>query len=368
MKKHALSILVVLISLLCCPVQAESFYSIQTLRQQAAEGWHQTYEAYGREIAVDVDIIVPNVSVLPVYTMCFAASDVPQAKETTTLVAQGRVEDNVVWFNTPYFPEPEPGRVDKLPYAVFASPKEMDRAYAPGNDLTLSQAIALVRDSLATFGYQPDDFALDNPYRLSTFHFVDAKTQETIDPGEYYLYFYQQVDEIPLLCHAGMAFQKRDSRYYSPGMTANVVASDALNVVVEMLKPEQEIAADIPLCPLGTVMNALEAEIQNGHIRKVFQLQLGFVLYDDPDYTAPKTFAGHYYAVPAWQLNCLYESDAEKDIPNSEDEDVFEADSLAYATIVINAQTGEMLDYLRTDKDRAAYPGFLTWDDAGGKQ
>lgn len=80
-----------------------------------------------------------------------------------------------------------------------------------------------------------------------------------------------------------------------------------------------------------------------------------------------EAFTAHYYAVPAWRLNCLYVSDAQAELPDLGGEDVFECDSLEYVTLVIDAQTGKMQDYTSTEKDRAYYKGFTPWDKASGK-
>ena len=128
-----------------------------------------------------------------------------------------------------------------------------------------------------------------------------------------------------------------------------------------MIKPDEKLVNEVPLCSFDTVIKAVEDEINAGHIRKVFQLDLGYALYDDPEYTKPVGAAGHYYAVPAWRLNCLYVPNAKKELPER-DADVFECDTLESATILVNAQTGAMLDFMRTDKQRAAYPGFISWD------
>lgn len=111
---------------------AENNFTIENLRTQSAEGWHETYETHGREVTVDIDINVPDTASLPIYKMDFALSEMPAAKEVTDLVIDGRVEDNVVWFNTPYFPEPVSGKIEKLPAEAFDSPSDMKKAYAQG--------------------------------------------------------------------------------------------------------------------------------------------------------------------------------------------------------------------------------------------
>ena len=45
------------------------------------------------------------------------------------------------------------------------------------------------------------------------------------------------------------------------------------------------------------------------------------------------------------------------------DETGDERNSLEYAALVIDAQTGEMQDFMSEAKDRAVYHGFLSWEE-----
>ena len=61
-----LSILIISIAFLFSIAKAQQYYTIQEIELQAEEGWHNRYEAYGREIEVAIDVKVPHVEKLPV--------------------------------------------------------------------------------------------------------------------------------------------------------------------------------------------------------------------------------------------------------------------------------------------------------------
>lgn len=54
-------------------------YTLADLREQAAEGWHETYEAYGRTVRIDLDDFVPQAEAAPVL-LCGRHALPPEAK------------------------------------------------------------------------------------------------------------------------------------------------------------------------------------------------------------------------------------------------------------------------------------------------
>ena len=67
---------------------AEEFYTINEVRQQAAAGWHETYEAYRRTIVADVEPEIPNATQIPIEKLEFARMTPRVTEEETGLHAQ----------------------------------------------------------------------------------------------------------------------------------------------------------------------------------------------------------------------------------------------------------------------------------------
>ena len=67
---------------------AEEFYTINEVRQQAAAGWHETYEAYGRTIVADVEPEIPNATQIPIEKLEFARMTPRVTEEETGLHAE----------------------------------------------------------------------------------------------------------------------------------------------------------------------------------------------------------------------------------------------------------------------------------------
>ncbi len=60
-------LLIALIYLWLFPAESRAEYvSVKELGSQAETGWRETYEAYGRTIAVDIPVTLPKVNAFPV--------------------------------------------------------------------------------------------------------------------------------------------------------------------------------------------------------------------------------------------------------------------------------------------------------------
>ena len=58
-------------------------------------------------------------------------------------------------------------------------------------------------------------------------------------------------------------------------------------------------------------------------------------------------------------------NDPKKELRNYEGKDVPEGGTLEYSSLAINAQTGEMQDYMNNKDDSDDYIGFIPWDEVG---
>ena len=109
---------------------AEEFYTIGEVRQQAAAGWHETYEAYGRTIVADVEPEIPNATQIPIEKLEFARMTPRVTEEETGLQFVIRPEENVFGFYTRDFIEQVPNKIEKTTGLFLGYPSEWERAYA----------------------------------------------------------------------------------------------------------------------------------------------------------------------------------------------------------------------------------------------
>lgn len=354
-----LSSVLIFLTLTAC---AQDYYSIEELREQAKGGWHKTYTAYGRVIEADIEANVPDVDAAPVLKVGFARVAAPRGDEAYGRYYYLLPDSNVYGYALTGLTKER--KTKEGPQKYYVQPRELNRVYPDGESLTLGKAIDVVKSTLKSEQFNLDDFFIEYPYEMTTITDYDAITGKQALPGTYRMWFYTLLDSIPVLAHDGQCYKKKTFGWYMPGVDAGVCSENYYSVSVRTLDITERLAEDIPLCSFSSVLKAIESEIDAGHIRKVYRLEFGYILYDDPEYTSGDEWNdGHYYAVPAWRLSCLYMSDRQKELPeyNTEDEGM-EHNSLEYSALVINAQTGEMEDFMSRDKKRTHYKGFFTWD------
>ena len=368
----------------------EAYYTISTLRAQAPAKWTQTCETKWRTVEVDAEILLPDVDAVPVMTVGYAQrKPLLTAAQSGWDTVEGRDDGSLLLYNDEIsVPKKVDGkRINSMHeakgawYAGFAP----ENTYVPLCDVPFGEICAQINQELTRFGYNPDDYMLERPSRLWAQHWYYYGKKQDALPGQILLEAYQKMNGIPLLRHIWSAVCDHDngeSRFdeYFELLTANLsacydaYAGGITQVFISAQKQNGVLAEDVPLCPLDTVEAAVEAEIRAGRIRKVYELQFGYALYNEPglyrakgDESVPYDTL-QYYAKPIWLVNCLYASSptAKLRTYTESENNGDERNSLNYRQLVVDAQTGEMVQESNA-KDRCAYKGFLSWDDVGGR-
>ena len=220
---------------------AQEYYTIDQLREQAAEGWHNVYEAYGRKIVADIDITIPDVEQVPVEKLELARRESQIDEKEVGLNFVIRPEENVFGFYTSDFVEPISGKIEKKNEICIGNPNEWERMYAEGNELTLSDIVNVIKDALSVMQLDYKNWDLNHPYELRTFSFRDPSTKEVVAPGEYMVYFHQMVNEIPLLNHAGATYKQRTRGNATIRLDASVINEKMYDIVIPSVKTTEKL-------------------------------------------------------------------------------------------------------------------------------
>lgn len=359
MKRYVWIIVLTVLLSFSVSVVGEQYYTAPEVARQVQEGWNETYEAYGRRIDIDLDIRFPNVATVPVLKVEFARMEAATTTEETGWYIKADPKNNIFIYSIPDYQS----RAKRHEKVVYGYP-DMDQVYTTYGDITPRMATDFIRSTLYTMKVNDADWDFESPFEMTTYRFVQSKSKKDINtPGEYSMFFHQVLRDIPVLCHAGSAFNLKTRSHPTVQLRADVADENGFWVSIKKIKETEIVQTDIPLCSLDTIKKSIEKEIKDGHIRKVYELVFGYVLFDDPDYAKGELGnSGHYYAVPSWQLNCLYMTNRKKELPDYDEEDSSgERYSLEYRTLVFNAQTGKMLDFMSKKSDRARYKRVITW-------
>ena len=105
------------------------------------------------------------------------------------------------------------------------------------------------------------------------------------------------------------------------------------------LKIEKEHEETVRLLPIDQIINTVEKEIKAGHVRNVYALKLGYIIYLNDE--SPE----RYTLYPMWVLDCDYVENKNKEIKvNPYSDDI--RDCFSFERICINPETAEMMDFL----------------------
>lgn len=358
----------------------DAYLSIQEMRKTVPARWEEQFETQWRTIDVDAEIVMPNVQQLPVVWVSGGATEpVLTAQEAGWDHIERRTPYDLILFNddTAYPKSVDGVRIAGQPVSKgsWYGDFDMDRAYIPLHDITLGEIIAGAQERIAKLGYDPDAFDWEHPLRLWTHHLYAAGTEKDVLPGYMYMDVSPKVCGIPVLSHI---FKAKVDLYTRRNDELLLIPETSLgydgytdgfsSLFICPLKVDETLAEDIPLCAFDKVLSSVEAEIGAGHIRKVYEIKLGYVLYNEPGvYYAHGNneelyAAARYAAKPMWQVNCLYVKRAGGSLRDVSGETDDERNSLDYCQLLIDAQTGEWVE-VGTAKDRYAFKGFVSWDE-----
>jgi len=377
MKKTMMMLAALLLTLACAAGQAQDYYTLSEVREQAACGWHKTYtDRYGREIAVDVDVQVFGEDIAPVL----------EAKPAQYRVNGDALPEGATWrddsgvsieLNNPanFVFQCKSGEKPLIIRHTYGEKVDMDRVYMPeyGAALTMRDMVENLSGVLEAQGIPADCYVYDQPMDFSVRCKVKKSSGEVVEPAIYLAHFWQEMHGLPILEHAARAYQNVSWPDFCPQVMFGMRARDEYSIAVQAMEGAEVLAQDIPLCAFDTVRASVEALIKAGYVRNVLDVRLGLAVYNTPD--IPESTKSYYdvacyYLVPTWVVGCVYMDSPKQEYelkdPHDDELTPDVRTQAGFATLIINAQTGQLLD--RNDKSKdgrgdADYKGFISWED-----
>ena len=360
--------------------------SISELRQQveAMGRWTQTYEAHGRTIEVDIPIYIPNEKELAVYD-CSAYTDYiknPNNEDKTNVYAYNEnlkelvkeesddksenaiieVYDNGtelrIMFNSPEeLLEHNTRDYIKIKESGYYPDKvNADVIYAENSDLSLMEAEKYLEEIVRFFirdGYDgiDIDYIKIAGRGRKTRSYTDEELGECADyypKGTYFFNYYQKLHHIPIMMTIIATLNnKQENGVYgdlfgfwgTTGGICQIMDRNSFWLTIKWMKIEKEHEETVRLLPIEQIINTVEKEIKAGHVRNVYALKLGYIIYLND--RSPET----YTLYPMWVLDCDYVENKNKEIKvNPYSDDI--RDCFSFERICINPETAEMMDFL----------------------
>lgn len=363
---------------------AEEWYSLAGMREQIPARFTQTYETKWRTVTVDAEICIPDVDKVPIMLVEGAAEQpLLTAEESGWERIRTSQGYQLIWSNSwPDYPSKVSGKrlnsqqeARNNRYSGF----DMDGCYVPMSDTTLGDLCDMLDETLTQFGLDPQSYTYRTPFHMWSQHmFYYGKKQDAL-PGTLFVEFHPKIAGIPVLSHIFKSVyteggSSRDDEYLSYpdcSIVYHGYGEYIGSIDLWYAKPVEVLADDIPLCSFDTILAAIEGEINAGHIRKIYEIELGYVLYNEPEkYIISKPgearvaeFASAcYYIRPMWMVNCLYKDTATGKLRSTPSDSDDERNTLDYHQLLIDAQTGEVVR--RTNaQDRCEFKDFISWED-----
>ena len=391
--------------------------SISELCQQveAMGRWTASYEAYKREIEVDIPIDIPEVNAVPIIQVSgyyavdqegrltrdgtklnkigYDGFDIYEEDGLMTYLSTTDVtgEINVSPFDKnkgvillAYYNSPSNLRTHKVKYdskVYYPYEVDADEIYAEDNPQSAAAAKAYLERVLGYFYPESENsIALRYLEVRSRGHKVKGLDDYKLGDyakdypmGTYALNFCQTIQGIPVYHDVGWrldttgnaphelindAWKKTEPIMGISDNRFEFMGDDSFEMLVRWVKETGIIKEDVPLAPLSSIISSVEDEIQKGHIRKVYALRLGYGCYITEE--SPET----YVLYPTWICECDYVDDPKWEI----DEWAYNIEKdfnkkYTFKTLVINAQTGKMDDPYLSKKEQIFCPTIITWED-----
>ena len=386
-----------------------NMYGIKELQNQR-RSWNESYEAKGRTVQVDIPIIVPEVEEFPVFSVepYYAVYERRLTRDGTMLEKIGEdgwwsvyAESNLlleegitgeakaldlddfeqVNFNANYSSPRDEHNLNTKYTSKFFYPYEIEQAdiYAEDNLASLENAVTNLEKIIGYFYPEEPAVTVDRIELRSRLHKVKGIDDynlgdyvEDYPSGTYNLSIREKMGGIPIYVDVGdrlsldLASDKgkkgvndfwrknvklwRVSNNYFEFMNKSRFE---LNTV--WLKRVNKIEEDVPLKNVDVIINNLKKEIEQGKIRRIYALKLGYCVYFSDE------GKNIYTIYPAWICECDYTESAKEELKKSE-QIPDERKQYYYKQLVINAQTGQIEPYLIEKQELAYCPRIITWE------
>lgn len=385
--------------------------SIYELRQQgeAMERWTQTYETPNGKVSVDIPIIVPEVENVPILQVsAVMGKDVAEERGLPKAADQENAGAGIFYDDFDILSKLNTD-VDDAAMIFCANPEEIDLAflqvshndpnsmrrgswdyssdyYYPNemNPETLfaeenDQPLSAAEDVLAVllqdyYGSENADYGVDYVEVRGRARKRVGRTKNDLGAykkdypkGTYYISFRQKLEGIPIYLEIGHKMLTTNQTHITQevalkcqrisGIETNTLEyMDETSFILDTtwMREEKRIQEDVPLATLDEVIQALEKKIEEGYIRDIYALRLGYVCY--PDDISPDIYALY----PAWICDCIYANSPREQIMKNIVTDAFR-ENFRYEQIVVDAQTCD-IQAGWIDRDEGLYHAEpMTW-------
>lgn len=373
---------IMLLPLLPLPAAADSLMPVTELIKQTEAGWHQSYQSPAGEVRVDIPILMSKVDSLPVLRVRALSSGVVPQTKPEQVFDWGDEKPRIASFDG-YFQyagpdferwakaeaeNPMPEDIMTYSRVLYAEQAEEDVAYALKNPATVRDMSRLLDEMLARF-FPGEELhfefdMLEAGVRASLY---DWNRDKELGPGwpEYrgslFVFYNQLLRGIPFLNTIQRGYRntlagKSESTIFSKFEGQSLaycwpldhfgLAGEVLIIVdILSLKEDGVLVEDMKVCGIDKVLAAYGRLIEKGELIRVDRLQLGYVgWYESRESETMRL-------LPMWMAEGYMTRPSTR--KRGKDPSTLGIRDAEHSYIMVNAQTGELIDYRREDRKRS---------------
>ena len=352
MKRSAILLLVVFLSVSATACAEDRFTISEIYEQYSGQRWQADYETVRNEtIHVDVEISVPQADTIQVLSVRYMSTGYAEAnvQEGEQIVNSHAGWFSCTWPNDAFWREAKKKGLQEVyaepaPLVLHYGQFDMNTAYSVNNALT-------VQDTLDQAQAIAERFFPGQNIRLVP-HIVHAH----VNPGEYRrgkTGDYELVKEIPDYkgvlfvvfdqCINGVPVLDPDcSGSYSAWCIMRSMADYGLDsyqyhIAYQLLSDFQPQKKNVKICAPSEIIKASEALIQEGKLRSVYSLRLGYAAFSKGK--------GKVEIKPVWVVEGELFDKAKSEPRNIRT--ALSVNSAEETKILFDAQTGKLLETRR---------------------
>lgn len=412
MVRKWISVFIVLLFLPLFAYGEVETYPISEIRDQTPAYWNGTAKSGKKQFEFRAPVFIPQVDSLPVLKAKRAVLSPEKLDEYSDILMESGADETLGFYYfgdySAYSDWPQ-GKVkwhvaeDYLYNLWEEEPlRSFEQVFAENQKFSLADAISGIKGFFEEMYCEVDlEFI---PYHVGIFspYFARKGSQKTDEyyecgpltgKGYYSLRGWQALEGIPILASAASVQENqnghsecalRSMMAYYPRISAALWHEHdwSLNSEYPCEKTGQVID-DLAVCSFDTIKNQLQSMIDEGDIRYVYAIELGYVVYADPDvvYSKDKSEIAkqEFLLVPTWvaEVSRSKSSNGRKldsfnglegsyggMSPNGYDAYSYLAQDTGYEKIHFNAQTGAVLNCKLWDNNDTSllYPKALGYD------
>ena len=258
---------------------------------------------------------------------------------------------------------------------------ELDNIYAKNQTISAKGVVDKIKKMVQELYDESIDIELRRVDVVSSFQMGKMISNEMISMGDYEfgdltgiggyaIEAYPTLDGIPIITSANSGYIETgknrdafDALYFScTWIDTSYYSDDYMNVSFSnVFKVKKVISKNVELCGFDLIYNVLENYIDEGKIKRVYNISLGYIIYLDKkeEYSDKKEKNGKqrdyadYLLIPTWIIGCSYsENGSNDDQTDMNSYDGSEQQDLNYQKIFIDAQTGKLHDPKEVGSER----------------